>query len=109
MDVARKLRLGRQRVLRGIERDLAESDPRLAALFSSFTLLVQGEQMPSAKIITAEPLRAFSWPTEQAEPHRAGEGWRRALLRSILYGPLAMTGMPRGYMSWKPGICDPGR
>jgi len=62
MDVAMKLRLGRQRVLRGIERDLAESDPRLAALFSSFTLLAQGEQMPSTEIITAEPLRALSWP-----------------------------------------------
>jgi hypothetical protein len=109
MDVAMKPRPGRQRVLRGIERDLAESDPRLAALFSCFTLLVQGEKMPSAEIITAEPLRAFSWPTEQPESHRAGEGWRRVMLRSILYGPLAMTGMPRGYPCWKPGTRGPGR
>jgi hypothetical protein len=104
MDVAMKLRLGRQRVLRGIERDLAESDPLLAAFFSSFTLLVQGEKMPSTEIITAKPLRALLWPTEQSEPHWAGEGWRRVLLRSMFCGPLAMTGMRCGYMSWKPGI-----
>jgi hypothetical protein len=109
MDVAMKLRPGRQRVLRGIERDLAESDPRLAALFSSFTLLVQGEKMPSTEIIPAEPLRALSWPAEQAVPNRAGEGWRRVLLRSILYGPLAMTGMTRGCLYWKSGTRAPGR
>jgi len=86
----------RQCVLREIERDLAESDPCLVALFTSFTLLAQDEKMPRREKIAAGPLRSLSRPRGQAKPHRTGEGWRAALLRSFLYGLLAMTGMVPG-------------
>jgi hypothetical protein len=43
------------RTLRGIERDLAGSDPRLAALFSTFTLVMRDEELPSAEQLATGP------------------------------------------------------
>ncbi len=49
-------RLSRQRALRGIARDLADSDPRLEELFFSFNAHVSGEEMPrEEKIKTTLP------------------------------------------------------
>jgi hypothetical protein len=48
---------GRQRDLRDIERDLADSDPHLDELFFSFAQLVRGEKMPRTERIRTRPLR----------------------------------------------------
>jgi hypothetical protein len=49
-------RMSGQRALRGIARDLADSDPRLEELFFSFNAHVSGEEMPSEeKIRTTLP------------------------------------------------------
>jgi hypothetical protein len=48
-------RLGR-RALRGLARDLADSDPRLDDLFFSFNQRACGEKMPRAEKIKIWPL-----------------------------------------------------
>jgi hypothetical protein len=60
MDVAVSQRLGRQRALRDIERDLADSDPRLDELFSSFIQLASGGKMPRAEKIGTRPLQLIA-------------------------------------------------
>jgi hypothetical protein len=50
----------RRRILRAIERDLSGSDPGLARLFSIFTLLTQGEEMPSAEKVRAVSVRVLA-------------------------------------------------
>jgi len=87
-----KPRLGRQRVLREMERDLAGSDPRLTALFSSFTLLAQDEEMPLAERIVAWPLRILGRRRGHAQPPG---GWRAAL-QMVLCGPLLLSTMAYG-------------
>jgi len=82
-----KPRLGRQRVLREMERDLAGSDPRLTALFSSFTLLAQDEEMPVAERIVAWPLRMLGRLRGHAQP---SGGWRAAL-QMVLCVPLLLS------------------
>ena len=47
-DAVMNLLVSEARTLRGIERDLVGSDPRLAALFSTFTLVMRDEELPSA-------------------------------------------------------------
>ena len=42
--IAMNLRLRHRRSLRAIERNLADSDPSLTKLFSTFTVLAQGEE-----------------------------------------------------------------
>lgn len=106
-----KLRLPRRRVLRGIERDLATSDPRLAALFRTFTRLAQDEGMPRTEKLTARQRRMSSRPRRRAVrlragPHRAGEGWRAAV-RAILCRPLACVTVACGSPRYTPGAGYP--
>ena len=54
-DVAMNLHPGR-RALREIERNLAESDSSLDALFFSFTQRARGEKMPALEKIRRKPL-----------------------------------------------------
>lgn len=87
-------RRGGRRAIRAFERELARSDPRLVALFATFTGLARDETMPGTEKLTAWPSR----PRKRAGRHRDREGWR-ATLRSILYGPLtlmAALGFVRG-------------
>jgi hypothetical protein len=49
-------RRGRQRALRDIARDLADSDPCLDELFFSFNERASGEKMPRAERIRTGPL-----------------------------------------------------
>jgi hypothetical protein len=65
------LRLGRGRVLRGIERDLAGADPELNSLFLSFTLRASGEKMPDAE---TKPHRLLARLRRQEDRHRAAKG-----------------------------------
>jgi hypothetical protein len=83
-------RLRRRRVLRHIERDLADSEPRLVALFSFFTVLVKDEKMPEVEKISAGPIRLFARMRRRAAwpGRRGGRRWarrdRRAQPRTIL-------------------------
>jgi hypothetical protein len=70
------LRRGR-RALRGIERDLADSDPRLSMLFVSFAELAKGEEMPGMEKIRTRPLRLLG-RLRLADRYRSGEDWRTA-------------------------------
>jgi hypothetical protein len=69
-------RLGHERALRRIERELARSDPRLNALFLSVAGLGRGKAMPDAEMISTRPgwlpLRLGRRP----DRHRAGEDGR---------------------------------
>jgi len=65
-----------RRVLRGIERDLAQSDPGLSTLFVSFAAMVKDAEMPGTEKIEARPLRLFELLGRCAGRHRAGEHWR---------------------------------
>ena len=56
--VAMNLRLRHRRSLRAIERDLADSDPSLTKLFSTFTVLAPGKERCRAEKVMARPLRA---------------------------------------------------
>ena len=61
-------RLGRQRALRDIARDLADSDPRLDELFFSVTQLAGGGKMPRAEKIRTRPLRLVARPGRRERP-----------------------------------------
>jgi hypothetical protein len=65
------LRLGRQRVLRTIERDLASSDPDLDELFCSFTELVRDELMPATEKIKTRRRRLLAWLGHQTDHYLA--------------------------------------
>ena len=54
------LRRGQSRALRGIERDLADSDPRLNAYFLSFAAHAGRPLVPRVEKIRARPLRIFA-------------------------------------------------
>jgi hypothetical protein len=75
-DVVMNPRLTRRRALRGIERDLAASDPRLDELFLLFTGLASGAKIPGAEKIRTMPFRLLARLGPQADRHRAGEDGR---------------------------------
>ena len=64
-------RLGRQRALRDIARELADSDPRLDDLFFSFNLHVSGEEMPPAEKIKTGPRGWIAWIGQRMRPASA--------------------------------------
>jgi hypothetical protein len=53
-------RLGRRRVLGDIGRDLADSDPRLDELFTSFNRRACGKEMPRTERVRTGPLGVIS-------------------------------------------------
>jgi hypothetical protein len=67
------LRRRQQRVLRGMERDLAASEPGLHAFFLSFNSRSGGTEMPPLEHVVSWPLRTLDrlWPgrnvTERAK------------------------------------------
>jgi hypothetical protein len=73
MDVVMNLRLTRRRALREIERDLADSDPRLDELFLLFTGMARGAKMPGAEKIRTIRLRLLARPGPRPDRHQAGE------------------------------------
>jgi hypothetical protein len=68
-----------RRILRGIERDLSGSDPGLARLFSTFTLLTQGEEMPGAEKARTGPVRVLARLRRAARRDRPGARSRTRL------------------------------
>lgn len=65
------LRLGRQRALRHIERNLAASDRDLDELFGSFTEQVRDELMPATEKIKTRRLRLLTWLEDQTDHYLA--------------------------------------
>jgi hypothetical protein len=68
------------RTLRGIERDLVGSEPRLAALFSTFTLVMRDEELPSAERLATGPVRQL-----RRRVRAGGRGWPVAGWRARLW------------------------
>jgi hypothetical protein len=64
-----------RRALRGIEWDLAQSDPRLSMLFVSFAELAKGEEMPGTEQVRIRKFRLFGRLGRRADRYRAGEDW----------------------------------
>jgi hypothetical protein len=67
---------GDRRALRGIERDLAHSDPDLTTYFISFTAQTRSAKMPDTEKIRSRPLRLFGLLGRRADRHQVGEDWR---------------------------------
>jgi hypothetical protein len=66
----------RRRALRGIERDLAASDPRLDELFLLFAGLARVAKIPAVEKIRTTPLRLLARLGPQADRHRPGKDGR---------------------------------
>jgi hypothetical protein len=66
--------LGHGRALRRIERDLADSDPSLDALFLSFSATARGEKMPRVEKIRTGPLRLLARLGPSADENGAWRG-----------------------------------
>ena len=76
------------RVLRGIERGLADSDPRLVGLFAAFTRLTRGEDMPGGEKLGGGRNRMLTRP-RAAVPNEPPAFWRSWLWTSVLFILLA--------------------
>jgi len=76
--VAMNLRLRQRRCLRAIERNLADSDPALTKLFSTFTALTQGEERGRAEKVKARPLRTLARQLATALEFDPASPWRRS-------------------------------
>jgi hypothetical protein len=76
--VAMNLRLSHRRSLRAIERNLADSDPSLTKLFSTFTALAQGKQRGRVETVKARPLRALARRLATALEFDPADPWRRS-------------------------------
>lgn len=76
--VAMNLRLRHRRSLRAIERNLADSDPRLAKLFAAFTVLAHGEERGRAEKVKARPMRALARRLATALEFDPADPWRRS-------------------------------
>lgn len=80
------LLVSESRALRGIERDLVGSDPRLATLFATFMLLTRDEELPSAERLTTGPVSRFG-----RRVRSAGLGWPVDSRRARLWPLLLLT------------------
>ena len=76
--IAMNLRLRHRRSLRAIERNLADSDPSLTKLFSTFTVLAQGEERGRPEKVKARPLRALARRLATALEFDPADPWRRS-------------------------------
>ena len=76
--VAVNLRWRHRRTLRAIERNMADSDPSLTKLFSTFTVLAQGEERGRAEKVKARPLRALARRLATALEFDPADPWRRS-------------------------------
>jgi hypothetical protein len=72
------------RILRGIETDLAGSDPPMAGLFAMFTSLTRGEELPAAEKLKAGPVRMLAWLTRADGLGRLFIRWHTWLWLTVL-------------------------
>lgn len=66
-----------RRAVRGIEKDLADSDPRLQALFSTFTLFTRDAQRPRAERLLSGPAGVLALVWRTVRLHWPVVSWRR--------------------------------
>jgi hypothetical protein len=76
--VAMNLRFRHRRSVRATEPNLAASDPSLTRLFSTFTVLAQGEEKGRAEKVKARPLRALARRLAAALEFDPADPWRRS-------------------------------
>ena len=98
--------LGRsQRTLRGIERGLAGSDPRLAGLFAMFTQLTRGDQLPGPEKLPAGPGLLVARLRPATGPNRPPQLWRTWIWTILLLAGL--TALPYAVTTGAAGHCAP--
>lgn len=76
--IAMNLRLRHRRSLRAIERNLADSDPSLTKLFSTFTDRAQGEESGRADRVAVHAVRTGRCGPFSPHPKPAGQRPRPA-------------------------------
>ena len=74
----------RRRTLRGIERELAGSEPRLVALFATFTLLTRDEELPVAERLSSRPRHILARLGRTLGLGRSAVGWRARIWPALL-------------------------
>jgi hypothetical protein len=97
------LLVGRRRTLRGIERDLADSDPRLATLLADFTQLTRDEDMPAAEELKLGPISMLTRLRSAAGPNRPPE-YSRSLFWTFVLFAILVT-LPYAVMIGGTGHC----
>lgn len=85
------LPVSQRRMLDRIDRMLRDSDPRLAALFSTFTRLTWDEEMPRVEEVRARLARFGGWMARRTEPVRRHIPHPSARLKAILFFPAALA------------------
>jgi hypothetical protein len=65
-----------RRALRGIERDLAHSDPDLTMHFVSFTARMSSAKMPDTEQVSSRRPWLFGRLGRRADRHQVSEDWR---------------------------------
>ena len=91
-----------RRALLAIEKDLADSDPCLHELFSSFTSQSQSQKMPHVEKIRAWPVQRTARAGRGGDPHEAAKGWRIRLL-TVLHVLVALAALTCAFCFMKPG------
>jgi hypothetical protein len=67
-----------QQALDSIKDRLTGTDPRLAALLTTFTRLALAEEMPAQETIPAASRRALRWPLRKPRHNCRADGCRRS-------------------------------
>jgi hypothetical protein len=80
-----------QRMLDRIDLMLRDSDPRLAALFSIFTRLTWGEEMPGIEVIRARLARFGGWIARRTEPVRRRIPHPSDRVKAVVFFPVALA------------------
>jgi hypothetical protein len=80
-----------QRMLDRIDRVLRDSDPRLAALFSTFTRLTWDEEMPRIEEVRARLARFGGWIARRTEPVRRRIPRPSDRVKAVLFFPMALA------------------
>ena len=98
--IAMNLRLRHRRSLRAIERNLADSDPSLTKLFSTFTVLAQGEERARAEKVKAGRCArwrdGWQWRSNLTPPTPGGGRSSRRTQREPCKGTRLGVRVPRG-------------
>lgn len=98
------------RALRLIERDLADTDPQMAALFSTFTVRTRDQELPAREMIRAGPVRALVRRMQPGSPVRPSGAWRVWLAPGLVLMVMAvMCTLAAAGIGRQPVVeCTPG-
>jgi hypothetical protein len=79
------------RTLRVIERDLADTDPQMAALFLTFTVRTRDQELPAREMLRAGPVRALAGRMRAGSPAGWAGAWRTWLAAGLVLIVLAVV------------------